>query len=72
MGGSLRFGPLSNSLFVRSVDVDSLSTPSAELCGANERYSPPAVLFSDEGATTLIFKYVASFELYFELANGFI
>lgn len=54
-GGSLRFG-LDNNLLPRSVDIDSLSSPSAELCGANERYSPPAVLFSDEGATTLIFK----------------
>lgn len=56
-GGSLRFG-IDNNLLPRSVDIDSLSSPSAELCGSNERYSPPAVLFSDEGATTLIFKYV--------------
>lgn len=54
-GGSLRFG-IDNNLLPRSVDIDSLSSPSAELCGSNERYSPPAVLFSDEGATTLIFK----------------
>lgn len=54
-GGSLRFG-LDNNMLPRSVDIDSLSSPSAELCGSNERYSPPAVLFSDEGATTLIFK----------------
>ncbi|XP_055320957.1 uncharacterized protein LOC129577604 [Sitodiplosis mosellana] len=53
-GGSLRFG-MDNNLLPRSVDIDSLSSPSAELCGSNERYSPPAVLFSDEGATTLIF-----------------
>lgn len=54
-GGSLRFG-IDNTFLQRSIDIDSLSSPSAELCGANERYSPPAVLFSDEGATTLIFK----------------
>lgn len=54
-GGSLRFG-MDNTFLQRSIDIDSLSSPSAELCGANERYSPPAVLFSDEGATTLIFK----------------
>lgn len=54
-GGSLRFG-MDNNLLPRSIDMDSLSSPSAELCGVNERYSPPAVLFSDEGATTLIFK----------------
>lgn len=56
-GGYLRFG-VDNGLLPRSADIDLLSTPSAELCGVNERYSPPAVLFSDEGATTLIFKYV--------------
>lgn len=54
-GGSLRFG-IDNNLLPRAIDMDSLSSPSAELCGANERYTPPAVLFSDEGATTLIFK----------------
>lgn len=57
-GGHLRFG-IDNSLLPRGSgggDLDALSTPSAELCGINERYSPPAVLFWDEGATTLIFK----------------
>lgn len=58
-GGSLRFG-IDNNLLPRSADIDSFSSPSAELCGSNERYSPPAVLFSDEGATTLIFKYVCT------------
>lgn len=55
-GGYLRFGN-DNGILSRSTD-DSLNMASAELCGPNERYSPPAVLFSDEGATTLIFKYV--------------
>lgn len=53
-GGYLRFAP-DTSILPRSNDLDS-HLSSAELCGANERYSPPAVLFSDEGATTLIFK----------------
>lgn len=57
-GGYLRFG-IDNSLLPRGSgggDLDALSSPSAELCGINERYSPPAVLFWDEGATTLMFK----------------
>lgn len=53
-GGYLRFS-IDNSILPRAgADLDSV--PSAELCGVNERYSPPAVLFWDEGATTLIFK----------------
>lgn len=57
-GGHLRF-TIDNSLLPRGSnggDIDALSTPSAELCGIDERFSPPAVLFWDEGATTLIFK----------------
>lgn len=54
-GGYLRFG-VDSAVMPRSGDMDTFETSGAELCGANERYSPPAVLFSDEGATTLIFK----------------
>lgn len=74
-GGSLRFG-IDNNLLPRTVDIDSLSSPSAELCGSNERYSPPAVLFSDEHATTLIFKYVlvvvSSYSLFFCLYSLYV
>lgn len=54
-GGYLRFG-VDGSIMPRTGDLDNFEASSAELCGVNERYSPPAVLFSDEGATTLIFK----------------
>lgn len=61
-GGYLRFDA-DSSIMVRNTEQNSHEANSAELCGANERYSPPAVLFSDEGATTLIFKYVNNAQL---------
>lgn len=51
--------------------LDSVPRPrDAQVCGANERFAPPVIMFEDRGAATLIFQSVSVKYCKFKINNN--